>query len=65
MKTVVKHLFMDKNVPGKKYFPGDVVEFDNERAAFLLENGLVEKHNPLKDENTIKVKKTEKLPEED
>lgn len=43
MKTVVKQLFRDMNIPGKKYFPGDVVEFPDERANELIKKGLIEK----------------------
>lgn len=52
MKAVVKQLFMDKNVPGKKYFPGDVVDFDAERVEDLVKKGLVEKGKTLKESSS-------------
>lgn len=53
MKVTVKQIFIDKNNPGKKYFPGDVVDFDKTRAMELYEKGIVEiehKAEPKKEE---------------
>lgn len=70
MKAVVKQLFRDAHIPGKKYFPGEVVEFDNDRAAVLIEKGLIEKQasqkedkpadETMKDENVAKSRRSER-----
>lgn len=39
-RVTVTQIFFDKNSPGKKYFPGDVVEFSKERASELIAKGV-------------------------
>lgn len=68
MKVTVKQIFIDKNNPGKKYFPGDVVEFDNARATELYEKGIVEiESKPISKKEEVVVaseeKKVKKSPE--
>lgn len=64
MKVTVKQVFIDKNNPGKKYFPGEVADFEKERAMELIEKGVVEGKSSVKIEDTAEVKKPVKRVQE-
>lgn len=50
--VVVKKRFKDKFKPTVRYQPGEVVEFDDERASNLIERELAVPLEPIKDDKS-------------
>lgn len=49
MKLKVTQIFIDKDIPGKRYYPGDIIEVDEWRAKEMLDKDVVEKVSSKKE----------------